>query len=115
MTINEITLNGPKVLVNSYVSFCFFKSKLFPISVRFSAVILFSWWIPVSEWVLGIRNPFLVILLNHLPQEIHILCLSGISGLLLHSFFWGVSLMRPTFPILQYQQSDCLPSKFTPR
>ena len=30
-------------------------------------------WIPVSEWVLGIRSLFLLILLSHLPQEISIL------------------------------------------
>ena len=30
-------------------------------------------WIPVSEWVLGIRSLFLMFLLNHLPQEIQII------------------------------------------
>ena len=40
VTINEITLNGQKVPVNSCVIFCFFKSKLFPLALRFSAEIL---------------------------------------------------------------------------
>ena len=44
--------------------------------------------VPVSEWVLGIRSLFLIILLNHLPQEIQILSLCGLSGLLLQSVFW---------------------------
>ena len=34
---------------------------------------LASRWIRVSEWVLGILSLFLIILLNHLPQEIQIL------------------------------------------
>ena len=36
----KITLNGPKILVNSCVILCFFRSKLFSIAVRFSAEIL---------------------------------------------------------------------------
>ena len=71
--------------------------------------------VPVSEWVLGIRSLFLIILLNHLPQEIQFLRLCGLSGLLLHSVFWYILLMHPTFPILQDQQSECLLSKSHPR
>ena len=52
--------------------------------MRFSAEILSSRWIPVSEWVLGIRNLFLLILLNHLLHEIQ----------LISSSFWVV---RTTF------------------
>ena len=63
-------------------------------------------WSPVSERVLGIRSLFLVILLNHLPQEIPILHLFGLSGLLSHSVFWDMFLMHVTFPILQSQQSE---------
>ena len=39
---------------------------------------------------------------------------SGISRHLLYSVFWDIFLIRPTFPILQYQPSVCLPSKFSP-
>ena len=52
-------------------------------------------------------------LLNHLSQEIHILRACGF-GLLVHSVFWDEFLMHPTFLILQYQLSECLPFKFTP-
>ena len=72
-------------------------------------------WIAVSEWVLGIRSLFLIVLPSHLPQEIQILQLFGSSGLLSHAVFWHNFLMRPTIPILQYQQSECLPSIFSPR
>ena len=76
--------------------------------------------VPVLEWVLGNRSLFLMMLLNHLPQEIQILRLCVWSRLLLHSVFWDKFLMRPIFPILQYQQSVCqqpvcLPSTFSPR
>ena len=37
MTINEVSLNRPKILVDFFVIFCFFRLKLFPIAVRFSA------------------------------------------------------------------------------
>ena len=57
--------------------------------------------VPVSEWVIGIRGLFLIMLPNHLPQELQILRLCGLSGLLLHSIFWDKFLMRPTFLILQ--------------
>ena len=45
--------------------------------------------VPVSEWFLGIRSLFLITLLNHLPQEIQLLRLCGLLGLLLHSVFWN--------------------------
>ena len=62
-----------------------------------------------------IRSLFLIILLNHLPQEIQILHLFGSSGLLLHWVFCDTLLMRPTSPILQYQQSECLLTRFFSR
>ena len=49
-----------------------------------------------------------MILQNHLPKEIQILHLFGLSGLLLHSVLWDMFLMHLTFPILQYQQSEYL-------
>ena len=55
--------------------------------LRFS---LSSRWIPVPEWVLGIRSFSLIILLNHLLQEIQIHHLFGLSGLLSHSVFWNI-------------------------
>ena len=36
-------------------------------------------WIALSEWVLGTRILFLIILLNHLPQEMQILHLFGVN------------------------------------
>ena len=59
------------------------------------------------------QNRFRIV--THLPQEKHILRLSGSSGLLLHSVFWDKFLMRPTFPILPDLQSEYLFSKFLPR
>ena len=50
-----------------------------------------------------------------MPQAIQILHLFGLSRLLFHSVFWDIFLMRPTFPSLHYQQSDYLPSRFSPR
>ena len=47
-------------------------------------------WIPVPEWVLGIRSFSLIILLNHPLQEIQIHHLFGLSGLLSHSVFWNI-------------------------
>ena len=55
--------------------------------LRFS---LSSRWIPVPEWVLGIRSFSLIILLNHLLQEIQIHHLFGLSRLLSHSVFWNI-------------------------
>ena len=72
-------------------------------------------WIPVSEWVLGIRSLFLLILLSHLPQEISILHLVGLSELISHSVFWDMFLMHLTFPILQSQQSEYILPKFSSR
>ena len=40
MTINEIHLNRPTVLMDFFVIFCFFRLKLFPVALRFSAEIL---------------------------------------------------------------------------
>ena len=115
MTMNEVSLNGPKLLPIYCVFFLFFRSKLFPIAVRLSVEIaLSSWWIPVSEWVLGIRSLFLIILLNHLPQEIQILRLCGLSGIISHSVFWDIFLMHLTLPILQSQQSAYLLPKIPP-
>ena len=68
-------------------------------------------WVPVSERVLGIRSLFMIMLLNHLPQEIQILRLCRLSGLLLHSVFCEKFLMRPTFPTLRNLQSVYLLSK----
>ena len=62
-------------------------------------------WIPVSEWVLGIRSLLLIILLNHL---------FGLSGLLSHSVFWDIFLMPPTFSILQFWQSEYFSSQTPP-
>ena len=104
-----------KSLMDFRVIFCFFRLKLFPIALRFSAEILSLRWIPVSEWVLGTRSLSLIFSLNHLPMERQILSLFGLSGLLLHPVFWDKFLMHPNFPILQYQQSECLLSKFLPR
>ena len=73
------------------------------------------WWIHVSEWVLGVRSLFLIILLNHLPQETQILHLFGLSGLPSHSVFCDMFLMHLTFPILQSQQSEYLLHKFPSR
>ena len=112
---NEVSLNRPKVFPIFCVIFLFFKSKLFPIAVRFSAEVLSLRWIPVSEWFLEIRSLFLLILLNHLPQVIQILHLFGLSGLLSHSVFWDVFLMHLTLPILHSQQSEYLLPKFSPR
>ena len=64
------------------------------------------WWI---------RSLFLIILLNHLPQEISILRLFGLSRLLSHSVFWDMFLMHVTFPILQSQQSEYHLPKFSSR
>ena len=75
-------------LMNSRVIFCFFRLKLFPIALRFSAEILSLRWIPVSEWVLGTRSLSLIFSLNHLPMERQILRLFRLSGLLLHPVFW---------------------------
>ena len=80
---------SPKIPLDSFVVFCFFRSKLFPIAMRFSAEILFLLWIPVSVWVLGISSFFLIILLNHLLQEIQVLHFFGLSRLLSHSVFWN--------------------------
>ena len=64
----------PKILIDSFVIFLFPQVvKLFPIAMRFSAEILSSRWIPVSDWVLGIRNLFLIILLNYLLHEIQLI------------------------------------------
>ena len=54
---------------------------------------------PPKEWVLGIRCLFLMMLLNHLPQEIKNLSLCALLGLLFHSVFWDKFLMRLTFQI----------------
>ena len=97
MSINEISLSRPKVASDFFVIFGFFRFKLFPIASRFSAETVSLRSIPVSEWVLGIRSFFLIILLDHLLQETQILHLFGFSGLLVHSVFWDISLMRPTF------------------
>ena len=76
---------------------------------------LSSRWIPVSEWVLGIRSLFLIILPNHLPQEIS----NSPSFLVIRTSFafslLGYFLMHLTFPILQSQQSDYLLPKFSSR
>ena len=94
MTVN---LNGPKVFPSFCVIFWFFRSNLFPIAMRFSAEALSLRWMLLSEWVLGIRCLFLIILLNHLLQEIQNLHLFGLSGLLSHSVFSDFLLMHPTF------------------
>ena len=107
MTINEISLNRPKV----FPIFCVISLILQVETLPYRREILrwdslSSRWIPVSEWVLGIRSVFLIILLNHLPQEIQILFFRiQSSGI----YF----LMHPTFPILQYQLSEYLLPKFS--
>ena len=58
-----------KILIESFVIFCFFKLKLFPIVLRFSVEILSLHVVPVSEWVLGISSLFLIILLNHVGSH----------------------------------------------
>ena len=70
---------------------------------------------PVSEWVLGIRSLFLIILLNHLPQEIKILHLFGVIRTSFAFVFWNMFLMPLAFPILQSQQSEYVLPKFTSR
>ena len=82
--------------------------------VRFSTEILSLRWIPVSEWVLGIRSLFLIFLLNHLPKEIQFSIFLGYQDLLSHSVFWDIFLMHPTFSVLQSQQSEYLLPKFSP-
>ena len=69
-------MNRQKVFPSFCVIFLFFRTKLFTVALRFSAEILSLF--TVSEWVLGIRGLFLIILLNHLPQEIQILHLFGV-------------------------------------
>ena len=59
-----------------------------------------------SQSVLGIRSLFLIILLNHLPQEIQFFSILGLWELISHSVFWDIFLMHLTFPILQSQQSE---------
>ena len=113
-TINELSLNRPKLFPIFCVVFLFFSETL-PYRQNFSVEILSLWSIPVLEYALGIRSLFLIILLNHLPQEIQILHLLGLSGLLSQSVFWDMFLMHLTCPILQCQQPECLLSKFTPR
>ena len=67
MTVNSVSLNRQESFQSFRVIFCFFRLKLFPVALGFSLSLR---WICVSEWVLGIRSLFLIILLNHLPQEI---------------------------------------------
>ena len=83
--------------------------------MRISTETLSLRFAPVSEWVLGIRSLSMTILLNHLPQDIQILHFYGLPGLLSHSVFWDIFLMRPNFPILQCLQLEDLLSKFSPR
>ena len=68
---------SPKILLDSFIIFGFIKLKLFPFAVRLSAEILS----PYGEFPSKSRflefSLFLVILLNHLPQEVQIPHLLG--------------------------------------
>ena len=89
---------SPDVFIDTFVIFCFFRLKLFSIAMRFSAEILSPYGEFPSQWVLGIRSLFLIILLNHLPQEIQILHFLGCqdffriqsSGI----YFWSIYLFQ---------------------
>ena len=92
MTINEVSLNRPKLFPIFSVIFLFFKSKLFPIAVRFSAEILLGSWnsssLPDNFWV--IRTSVAFSLLGYVSDA------SNLS-------------------VLQSRQSEYLLPKFTPR
>ena len=91
--------------MNSCVIYCLFRSKLFPIAVRFCAEILSPYGrFPSQSGILEF--------IFHRKQRISVFL--SISTLLLHPVFWDIFLMRPTFPIPQCQQSVCLPSKISP-
>ena len=74
-------------------------------------------WIPVSEWVLGIRILFLIFFAE--PSATRNINYPSFLGVIKTSFafslsgyiFWCVSL----FPILQSQQSEYILPKFSPR
>ena len=98
VTINEVSLKKTKKsLCVSSPSF-FLQVKTHPFRreiLRRDSLSLR--WIPVSEWVLGIRSLSLIILLNHLPLEKHILHFFGLSRLLLYSVFWNIIRWRQIF------------------
>ena len=99
MTIDEITLNGPKVLVNPCVIVWFFRLKLLPFTVRFSAEILPPYGrLPPRDGFLEFVVPSWVFLPYHLPQEIwssvflgyqDFFCIQS-SG----KYFWCVQLFQ---------------------
>ena len=79
---------SPQILVDSFVIFLFLQVSTLPCRheiLRWDSLSLR--WIPASEWVLGIRSLFLVILLNHLHRKKQIRRLCGLSGILSHSVF----------------------------
>ena len=116
MTVDEISPYRPEIFSNCRFIFLVCRLRLFHFAMRVSPETLSLRFAPTSEWeVPGIRSLFLTILPNHLPQEIQILHFFELSGLLSHSVFQDIFLMRPKFPTLQYQQSECLLSKFLPR
>ena len=98
MTINEVSLNWPKVFPDLLRHLLILQVETLPYRreiLRWDSLSLL--WIPVSEWVPGVRSFSVIILLNHLPQEIQIFHLFGLPGLLLHSVFWDMCLMHLTF------------------
>ena len=107
MTINDITLNGPKVFVKSFVIFWFFRSKLFPITVRFSAEVL----PPCGP--LPPRGGFLEFVVPswqfrraicHRKYKFSVLLV--FSELLLHSVFWSICLMHPIFQFFNIRNQN---------
>ena len=95
MTLNEVSLNRPKIFPDLLRHLLFLQVEPLPYRheiLRWDSLSLR--WIPVWEWVLGIRSFSLIILLNHLPQEKQILHLFELSGLPSHSVFWDVFLMH---------------------
>ena len=115
MTINEVSLNRSTLLPIFCVIFLFFKSKLFPIAVRFSAEILSPYGgFPSQSGSFGFRSFFLIILLNHLPYETQKLNLFGLSGLLSHSVFWDI--FNSSISAIRVSSSQILPAnKARPR
>ena len=76
MTIDEVTLNRPKIGTGFSV-FCWFcRLRLLQSTLNFSTEIFPSLLVvPALEWVLGIRSLFLTILLFHLRMRKRILLL----------------------------------------
>ena len=116
MTVNQVSWNRPEVFLSFRVIFLFLQVETLPCrleNLRWDS--LSSRCVPSQSGFLEFVVSPLIMLLNRLPQEIQILRLRELSGLILHSVFWDRFLMRPTFLIHQYQQRECLLSKFLPR